>query len=249
MDHENAGAPLLGGEATPPPPPFASRKPLLAVLAGAALVGLGYTVGLHDEDIKETLDLESDSTSSGFLFVPLPKNDGSGDYTSMTAANTNLAIYGPEGVDYPWMDGLLVEPYLETTFVSNGDSKSWSLTSVDMDSGTTLETVKTVEATEMVHTFTTLGKYTITIDDDETASLYVKYVRRELRALSDGAKTNLFMAWKKVIDMKDEDLGKATYGEDFTSLSKLAALHNNWAGAEDCDHLHDGEEREGGGGG
>ena len=35
--------------------------------------------------------------------------------------------------------------------------------------------------------------------------------------------------------------GTSLYGPNFRSLRRLSSEHNNWAGRQDCDHLHDGK--------
>ena len=220
--------PLLGP--TPPTPTRPSRKPVLAAFAGALLVGLGYVVGFKDGKTGSTL-----SATDGWAFAPIADNRSGRDSSTLMATNEMIDHYGAEGQDYPWMDGLLVEPHYETTFVSSNTAKVWTVTSAE-----TGEVVASSTATQFVHTFTAVGKFYITTDADDSGTVHVKYVRREIRSMTTAARLKLFEAWHVVIKEKDEKVAREKYGDDFTSLRKLAALHNNWAGAQECDHLHDG---------
>eukprot|EP00640_Fibrocapsa_japonica_P002021 CAMPEP_0113938470 /NCGR_PEP_ID=MMETSP1339-20121228/4898_1 /TAXON_ID=94617 /ORGANISM="Fibrocapsa japonica" /LENGTH=526 /DNA_ID=CAMNT_0000941603 /DNA_START=412 /DNA_END=1992 /DNA_ORIENTATION=+ /assembly_acc=CAM_ASM_000762 len=72
-----------------------------------------------------------------------------------------------------------------------------------------------------------------------TQELVVKYVRRELRTLDeeDRDKTMDVMAtlWK----VSTEE-GQALYGPDYQGMDTLLKFHLMLAGAQDCDHFHQG---------
>ena len=70
-------------------------------------------------------------------------------------------------------------------------------------------------------------------------TMAVKYVRRELRSLSDDDR-NLFLRTLRLLyDVSTED-GQQLYGEKYISAEGLLFRHLNGAGRTDCDHWHDG---------
>jgi hypothetical protein len=97
-------------------------------------------------------------------------------------------------------------------------------------------------------------------------TLYVKYVRRELRSLSDDDKTvsafsagggSLWpppvggadtggMPWQAFFDaaqtlwQTDATTGQAKYGDDYEDIDYFVEYHLENAADMDCDHIHDG---------
>ena len=67
----------------------------------------------------------------------------------------------------------------------------------------------------------------------------VKYVRREIRALTDDDRTKVMNALYLMYTV-DEVPGKVTYGDKFNTAEYYAYKHLNGAGTTDCDHWHDG---------
>jgi len=218
--------PLLGEGSTPARSPSTRSKSIIALaVGGLALFALGTEYGRNTQPGDVAV---LDKTG----YAPVPSSDG---MSGIMAINENIAQQGALGKAYPWMDGLIVEPYYETTFIGEGSGdRLWTVTNAD--SG---EVVVTTTAAKLAHTFTALGKYTIAADE-AVGILHVKYVRHEIRSLTEGARARLFKAWAEVIAQKDEKSALTKYGSNFMTLRKLSALHNNWGGAKDCDHLHDG---------
>lgn len=70
-------------------------------------------------------------------------------------------------------------------------------------------------------------------------TLAVKYVRREIRSLTDEDRNTFFDALYKMYTI-DDDVGKQMYGEKFKSAEYYVYKHLNGAGTTDCDHWHDG---------
>lgn len=101
-----------------------------------------------------------------------------------------------------------------------------------------------VESNSFVHTFNELGKHMVTVTDtvsglSTSATVHIKYVRKEMRSVDEDDREALFKAWKVLIEMNDTD-GVAKYGNNFMSHGRLSTEHNNLAGDRICDHLHDG---------
>lgn len=72
-----------------------------------------------------------------------------------------------------------------------------------------------------------------------TFSMAVKYVRREIRSLSDTDRTDYFDALKVLYTMGEAD-GQSLFGPKFHSAETLAAMHLLGGAKTDCDHFHDG---------
>ena len=80
-------------------------------------------------------------------------------------------------------------------------------------------------------------------DDSEvfskTFTMAVKYIRREVRSLTETDRTKFFKALKVFYDTDLEE-GKKLYGEKFNNAEYFLLKHLNGAGRSDCDHWHDG---------
>ena len=73
--------------------------------------------------------------------------------------------------------------------------------------------------------------------DDFTMA--ARYVRREIRSVSDADRETFLTALKVMYTLSDDE-GQALYGSKFHSAGFYAAKHLNGAGVSDCDHWHDG---------
>jgi hypothetical protein len=193
----------------------------MIVSAGAVLFLGAFTMNLSSAS-SPMMEVDSDITSS---FESLR----SVNMKTFAATNYEIQTYGPSGADYPWMDGLLVEPYSATTFYAKAEG-DWTLAGdkLSADDVTTASSAKNFN-----FEFKSVGEYTITFENaatstSETVNVYVKYVRREIRALSAERLTRFRAAFKTIIEIKDEVTGKKLYGDTFTPFSKLCALHANW---------------------
>ena len=76
-------------------------------------------------------------------------------------------------------------------------------------------------------------------------TLHVRYVRREIRALSDVDRERFFAACHTVYttpmgSASDDGGGIAAYGAAYKDIDYFVSLHNSLAGARECDHFHDG---------
>ena len=80
-------------------------------------------------------------------------------------------------------------------------------------------------------------------DDSEvfskTFTMAVKYIRREVRSLTDTDRNTFFKALKIMYET-ELDEGKKIYGEKFNNAEYFLLKHLNGAGRSDCDHWHDG---------
>ena len=70
-------------------------------------------------------------------------------------------------------------------------------------------------------------------------TLAVKYIRREIRSLTDEDREEYFSALEKLYEF-DESTGQKLYGSKFHSAEYFSYKHLTGAGTTDCDHWHDG---------
>jgi hypothetical protein len=83
----------------------------------------------------------------------------------------------------------------------------------------------------------------VTLDGVEVASkefsMAVKYVRREIRTLTEQDR-DLFLKTLKMLYTIPQEQGEKLYGDKYVSAESLLYKHLNGAGTTDCDHWHDG---------
>ena len=70
-------------------------------------------------------------------------------------------------------------------------------------------------------------------------TLAVKYVRREIRSMTDSDREKYFTAIDLMYSL-DEETGQSRYGSKFHSAEYFSYKHLTGAGTTDCDHWHDG---------
>uniref|UniRef100_A0A6C0KH90 Tyrosinase copper-binding domain-containing protein n=1 Tax=viral metagenome TaxID=1070528 RepID=A0A6C0KH90_9ZZZZ len=73
----------------------------------------------------------------------------------------------------------------------------------------------------------------------QTFTAAVKYVRREIRSLTDADRELYFDALEQIYSL-DETTGQSIYGSKFHSAEYFSYKHLSGAGTSDCDHWHDG---------
>lgn len=99
----------------------------------------------------------------------------------------------------------------------------------------TVTITKTESSQKPTNKFLT-GPKTVTT---HSFKLAVKYIRREIRSMSDSDRTKLFNAMH-VLYTVDGATGREVYGEKYVSAEEFLYIHLNGAGTSDCDHWHDG---------
>ena len=174
--------------------------------------------------------------------------------TTLTVTSTRIQKYGTVGKAYSkhWMTGVLLEPHVAATFTSSSDGEAahWKVVRVAKDGNIATEYESTADEASLTYTFTHIGEYHVSRkrsaaaanegEEAEVGMVFVRYVRREVRALTVSDREALFGAWENIIRVKDLKTGQGLYGKNFLPMTRLMTLHNNLAGAKDCDHLHDG---------
>lgn len=70
-------------------------------------------------------------------------------------------------------------------------------------------------------------------------TLASKYIRREIRSLTDDDRNIVFDTMRMLYDI-DTATGQALYGDKYYSAEYFSYVHLTGAGTNDCDHWHDG---------
>ncbi|CAM9217833.1 unnamed protein product [Ectocarpus sp. 6 AP-2014] len=179
-----------------------------------------------------------EATAAGYG-APASVISGGGDATeglSFVSSNEYLPTTGS-----PWTH--LAEPFRDTTFTASSilgrpdaDVFKWSF-----EDGTMLE------GREVKHNFKTLGRQRVSLSQivvstgnthETIGSVMVKYVRREIRSLTDKDREAFFDAMETLYRLPTVE-GHELYGEEYKGINFFVQMHLNGAGVSDCDHWHD----------
>ena len=175
----------------------------------------------------------------------------SGDFDGLVASNSESRYAGIEpGRGYPFIsEGSIVEPFMETRFhLAAGNA----LLNEKMDIQWTIER-KLEDATMILEETTTndpfldvtidfVGDIKVTAkagDVKVQRSFLSRYVRRNIRGLSEEARNSYFDA-NKIVAVTSGPDGKREYGDDFEPLTYFVKIHLNAAGGRKTDKFHDG---------
>ena len=158
------------------------------------------------------------------------------------AADSLNAGDDAESLDYGWeIAGPLHDRFGQDTSASPSDDDD---ARYDDDAAV----VKSLVGRSSTMAFGAPGKYRIAVAElaggggpRRATSRYVwcKYVRRELRGLTDEDRVAFFDAAEVIFKVGCAE-GKATYGRKFDCISTFTRLHADLAGDPYCDHAHDG---------
>ncbi|CAM9430165.1 unnamed protein product [Discosporangium mesarthrocarpum] len=157
---------------------------------------------------------------------------------------------GKPGSAYPWLSGIqIVEPHRETTMTVRqggleGMTYRWTITPADPKG----EVIK-AEGDGAVIVFKSLERNTVLLEEvsNETGEVVLwieedvmcKYVRREIRALLEEERQELFDAMRLMWEL-DTASGRKMYGAEYISAVDLGRFHVAAGASYECDHLHDG---------
>uniref|UniRef100_A0A7S3K307 Tyrosinase copper-binding domain-containing protein n=2 Tax=Aureoumbra lagunensis TaxID=44058 RepID=A0A7S3K307_9STRA len=232
--------------------PHRIRRFVVQVLiVGLAVIGLTLAV-LVGPRIRE----------NGSLSVKLKsKRVDSLMFQSITNWNEESRYAGKQsGKGYPTIrEGDIVEPFTVTRFIlTNKNSEeieedweelkaAWTIKQIYLDgSETKLMDTMTTSTTYLDITIELIGDIRVYCEIDllgKTMHLSrvfnVRYVRRNIRKLSDKARNNFFDAVHTVMTLSRSE-GQAAYGPNFNELDFFVKIHLNNAGLKSTDKLHDG---------
>ncbi|CAM9863802.1 unnamed protein product [Pylaiella littoralis] len=232
-----------------------SRQPsntgasLVDVVVPAAETSQSESVSVHQSAPEpatgpsRSAETASQLPAAGEKLVPL----------SFEALNFYHVRDGKPGRDYPWLrDVKLIEPHRETTLsVSsprNGYEYIWEVRGGDpLDKADVRARASGAEAVVIL---TILDENMITLKEVNSEGdvvrrldemVMVKYVRREIRTLTDEERDELLDAmytlWEVKVDGGD---GKELYGDNYADIYAMSRLHIMAAMNKSCDHFHDG---------
>ncbi|CAM9588108.1 unnamed protein product, partial [Hapterophycus canaliculatus] len=172
---------------------------------------------------------------------------------SFEALNFYHVRDGKPALDYPWLKEVkLIEPHRETTLVvtspRDGYEYNWIVRGGEPEKADLRAEASGAEA---VITLTILDDNVITLEEVEKTTgvvvrrleekVMVKYVRRELRTLTDEEREELFDAMFVLWSVRvDGGNGRELYGKDYADIYAINRLHYKAASPIDCDHFHDG---------
>ncbi|CAM9656131.1 unnamed protein product [Scytosiphon promiscuus] len=167
------------------------------------------------------------------------------DYATDAASSDALSFTATN--EYPPVEFAkwehVAEPFRKTTFTAKsniGDSDQdvfmWSF-----PDGTV------IEGRQVSHTFQALGSHKVTLSQivvslgevhRVNSYVMVKYVRREIRALTDADREAFFDAMETLYRLPTAE-GNSRYGNAYKGINFFVQMHLDGAGIKDCDHWHD----------
>jgi len=144
--------------------------------------------------------------------------------------------------DYPWAAGLIVEPHLPTSLRVSQVSDSPDISYRWSFQGQTTSGLEYQLLLEKTGTYPIILQE---IDSEGTVLrelrtvLVCKYIRREIRTLTDEDREAFFKGLERMVSVSDTE-GARLYGKNFKNNEYFIGLHNELVGAQDCDHLQSG---------
>ncbi|CAM9627145.1 unnamed protein product, partial [Pylaiella littoralis] len=172
---------------------------------------------------------------------------------SFTALNFYHERDGKPALDYPWLkDVKLIEPHRETALAVStpreGYEYRWEIRGADPEQA---DLRATASGPEAVILLTILDDNIITLEEADPQTqivtrrlvekAIVKYVRREIRTLTEEEREELLEAMYTLWSVRaDGGNGKELYGEDYADIYAINRLHFKAASPLDCDFFHDG---------
>ncbi len=209
----------------------------VCILFFLTVSGTIYTI--HRKYEIEQSITKSETTKDDFSFTTTLYDD-----ISVIVSN-EYGVYS--GANYEWLTNkYLAEPYKTTTIsidtdaVGINDNIYWKWTqedSTDEKWGNSIEKI-----------FTAPGKYYIYLNGlnsnndtiiTATIPIIVKYVKRELRTLTNDDRHKFLHAASKIWKYTSSE-GRAKYGEKFTGIDELVEEHALASNDIKCDQFHEG---------
>jgi len=180
---------------------------------------------------------------------------------NLKISNIYIERDGDPNWQYPWLVSdnqeeqiILAEPFREskifitsddgiTPLSSHDNNFEWQIFSLD---GQTEQEYSGTNSLDIM--FEETGVYYIFVRKFDLAhqavahakvKVHVKYVRREIRSLTD-EDLEMTLDTMALLWSVPQEEGMALYGENYLSALQLLKAHLYLAGARECDHIHDG---------
>ena len=187
------------------------RAALVALGAAAAVLGLAYTAQPSSSGAPSLVEVSpsaSAATTTTTTTTTTPAVEEELAPLSFEATNFYHVRDGKPGLDYPFLkDVKLIEPHRETTLSisspRDGHDYLWKVRGVEAE-----DLRATARGAEAVVVLTELEENTITVTEVDAAgvavrqleeTVMVKYVRREIRTLTDDEREELFDAVRPMV--------------------------------------------------
>ena len=197
----------------------------------------------------------------GRPLTQLYEDAASGAATLVVEASNEYGVFTSREA-YPWLDtpvpgSQLVEPYKVTTLAVSAaleGSDAIYVWAIDSSSGAAVETVRSDDPSQLKGAsvavkFTATGIYPLTVTRYDattgavtaatTVNLVCKYVKRELRTLTE-ADREAFLDAAATLWRYTTEEGQALYGPKYTGMEKFTALHIIQSNDVRCDSYHEG---------
>mmetsp|Transcript_17451 Transcript_17451/g.32044 ORF Transcript_17451/g.32044 Transcript_17451/m.32044 type:complete len:688 (+) Transcript_17451:35-2098(+) len=235
--NDEALEPLVGAASSP----SRSNPRITMIVAIGASVALAGVAGLTASASSSARETAAEGAA-----IRLVEADG----LSFTVGNEYGSEVPGDGY-YPW--SLIAEPHKLSTLVASepegltlaaGSSASfhWHIPADN----------KLVWGSSMEHKFTSTGAHEVHLSRYElnpstgvkaqthhlSTTVMVRYVKREMRSLTDAARDSFLSALQTVFSTSSEQ-GTKLYGSSFVGIEQLVREHLYGAGERDCDHWHD----------
>lgn len=222
---------------------FTGASKMLIAVGAVLLVFLGVSAALIDDSNSNVLTaLSSDELSK----------------LEVSFSNEYTAVRGHPATDYTWVeDGKLVEPHKATNVLMSGipdrflqDASSFLSTSCTASHyGSAHVITGTANSVSCDILFTLPGKYRVDVSTKhsvlgevgrKSTDVFSRYVRREIRVLSDADVAN-FMNAAHIMGQLSKEEGTARYGDAYRTVNFFVETHlANSVPDKTHDHMHDG---------
>lgn len=165
--------------------------------------------------------------------------------TVIEAWNEHSRMNGLPGSGYPFLSrASVIEPHTPTDLVLANAPREASHFQWVVRRTSTWEAVvsETTTTPALPLVLETLGNYMVTVRTsaaEYSREFWVRYVRREIREMSDVARNAYFDAVEVITKLSTAE-GQALYGSGFTTTDEITRIHLNLAGDHDTDKLHSG---------
>jgi len=183
-------------------------------------------------------------------FNSIPNFQSTKNNLKISVYNEYNIIQGQPGQQYPWITMPVVEPYRTTTLKVILTSEDSNIDDSDITYYWTIGGDQMrYEGQIIQYEFQKIAYYNISVIQVQKSTkqtlqstmqeVICRYVRREIRSLTDTDREDFLSALELAYSVSSEE-GKQKYGPNFVNAQTLVAIHNKRAGDINCDHMHDG---------
>lgn len=204
---------------------------LISILGGASIVVMADIYKVHS---SSSSDSPTDVTTTNLTAYSITNNYGEWDRSSM--------------LPYGFLsDAILIEPHKNTTItfeqIQTGCLYNWSLmrkSNDDLVNGSSTDGSILINVAAVgEYDFFVMESCGNVMERQLRATVWVKYVRREISTLTDSDREAFLNAFHKLW-VVSTTMGQLLYGDRYKSVNYFATLHNDGGGNSVCDEFHGG---------